>query len=63
MVVVHHGGPAKTISLRGITDSPSYLHDGRLLTLEDTVEYCNRVLERALNQQDKSELVAFMRAR
>src|SRR2546427_13104803 len=30
-------GPMKTFTLRGIKDSPPYLHDGRLLTLEDTV--------------------------
>src|SRR5271156_2955700 len=32
-------GPIKTFPLRGIKDSPPYLHDGRLLTLDDTVEY------------------------
>ena len=30
-------GPIKTFPLRGIKDSPPYMHDGRLLTLEDTV--------------------------
>jgi len=30
-------GPMKTFTLRGIKDSPPYLHDGRLPTLEDTV--------------------------
>jgi hypothetical protein len=30
-------GPIKTFTLRGIKDSPPYLHDGRLLTFEDTV--------------------------
>jgi cytochrome c peroxidase len=34
-------GPIKTFSLRGIKDSPPYLHDGRLLTLADTVEFFN----------------------
>ena len=37
-------GPIKTFVLRGIKDSPPYLHDGRLLTLEDTVEFFNLVL-------------------
>ncbi len=37
-------GPIKTFTLRGIKDSPPYLHDGRLLTLEDTVEFFNLVL-------------------
>src|SRR5262249_36526506 len=38
-------GPIKTFPLGGIKDSPPYLHDGRLLTLEDTVEFFNLVLE------------------
>src|SRR5262249_16339470 len=29
-------GPVKTFPLRGIKESPPYLHDGRLLTLDDT---------------------------
>ena len=32
-------GPMKTFVLRGIKDSLPYFHDGRLLTLEDTVEF------------------------
>jgi cytochrome c peroxidase len=55
-------GPIKTFPLRGIKDSPSYLHDDRLLTLEDTVEFFNLVLELKLNTQEKGDLVAFMRA-
>ena len=54
-------GPIKTFPLRGIKDSPSYLHDGRLLTLEDTVEFFNLVLETKLTDQEKQDLVAFMR--
>ena len=37
-------GAIKTFPLRGIKDTPPYLHDGRLLTLDDTVEYFNLVL-------------------
>jgi hypothetical protein len=37
-------GPIKTFTLRGIKDSPPYMHDGRLLTLADTVEFFNLVL-------------------
>jgi cytochrome c peroxidase len=55
-------GPIKTFPLRGIKDSPPYLHDDRLLTLEDTVEYFNLVLQLKLNEQEKKDLVAFMRA-
>jgi cytochrome c peroxidase len=53
-------GPIKTFPLRGIKDSPTYLHDGRLLTLEDTVEFFNLVLETKLTDQEKKDLVAFM---
>ncbi|HEY0319754.1 MAG TPA: hypothetical protein VGC66_02165 [Pyrinomonadaceae bacterium] len=54
-------GPIKTFPLRGIKESPPYLHDGRLLTLEDTVEFFNLVLEINLTAQEKKDLVAFMR--
>lgn len=54
-------GPIKTFPLRGIKDSPPYLHDDRLMTLEDTVEFFNLVLELKLNQDEKNDLVAFMR--
>lgn len=55
-------GPIKTFPLRGIKDSPPYLHDGRLLTLDDTVEFFNLVLELQLNKQEKQDLVTFMHA-
>jgi len=54
-------GPIKSFTLRGIKDSPPYLHDGRLLTLEDTVEFFNLVLQRKLSKTEKKDLVAFMR--
>ncbi len=54
-------GPIKTFPLRGIKDSPPYLHDGRLLTLEDTVEFFNLVLGLKLTEQEKKDLVAFLR--
>ena len=53
-------GPIKTFALRGIKDSPPYLHDGRLLTLADTVEFFNLVLETKLEPQEKQDLVAFL---
>jgi len=55
-------GMIKTFPLRGIKDSPPYLHDGRLLTLEDAVEFFNLVLELKLTEQEKADLVAFLRA-
>jgi cytochrome c peroxidase len=54
-------GPIKSFTLRGIKDSPPYHHDGRLLTLEDTVEFFNLVLGLQLTPQEKEGLVAFMR--
>jgi len=54
-------GPIKTFPLRGVKDSPPYLHDGRLLTLEDTVEFFNMVLGLQLTPQEKQDLVVFMR--
>lgn len=55
-------GPIKTFPLRGIKDSPPYLHDGRLLTLEDVVEFFNLIQELKLTKQEKTDLVAFLRA-
>jgi len=55
-------GPIKTFPLRGIKDSPPYLHDGRLLTLEDTVEYFNLILGLQLVPEEKQDLLAFMQA-
>ncbi|HTU91809.1 MAG TPA: cytochrome B6 [Gemmataceae bacterium] len=54
-------GPIKTFPLRGIKESPPYFHDGRLPTLEDTVEFFNVVLELKLTASEKKALVAFMR--
>lgn len=57
---IHAEGPIKTFTLRGIKDSPPYLHDGRLLTLADTVEFFNLVLGLGLTTEEKESLVAFM---
>jgi cytochrome c peroxidase len=54
-------GPIKTFPLRGIKESPPYLHDGRLLTLEDVVEFFNLVQQLNLSPQEKADLVAFLR--
>jgi cytochrome c peroxidase len=60
-MMITQQGPIKTFPLRGIKESPPYLHDGRLLTLEDTVEFFNMVLELKLTAAEKDDLVAFMR--
>ncbi len=54
-------GPIKTFTLRGIKDSPPYMHDGRCLTLEDTVEFFNIIMQLKLTKEEKAGLVAFMR--
>lgn len=54
-------GPIKSFTLRGIKESPPYLHDGRCLTLEDTVEFFNLVLALELSSEEKTDLVAFLR--
>ena len=65
-MIEHHmavtDGKIKTFPLRGIKDTPPYLHDGRLLTLEDTVEFFNLVLGTKLTDAEKQDLVAFMQA-
>lgn len=55
-------GPIKTFPLRGIKESPPYLHDGRLLTLEDTVEFFNLVTGVKLSDKEKADLALFLRA-
>jgi cytochrome c peroxidase len=54
-------GMIKTFALRGIKDSPPYMHDGRCLTLEDTVEFFNLIQGLKLTEQQKADLVAFLR--
>ena len=55
-------GPIKTFPLRGIKESPPYLHDGRLLTLEDSVEFFNLILQLRLTAEEKKDLAEFLKA-
>lgn len=55
-------GPIKTFTLRGIKDSPPYMHDGRCLTLDDTVEFFNLVMELKLSADEKAQLVSYLLA-
>jgi len=61
-MMMAHDGTIKTFPLRGIKDSPPYMHDGRCFTLEDTVEYFNLIQQLHLNAQEKADLVAFLRS-
>ena len=53
-------GPIKTFPLRGIKDTPPYLHDGRCPTLHDAVEFFNLVLGLKLTKEEKGDLVAYL---
>ena len=53
-------GPIKTFTLRGLKDSPPYFHDGRMLTIDDTIEFFNLVLQTRLSEAEKSDLRAFL---
>jgi len=59
-VMASADGPIKTFSLRGLKDSPPYLHDERLLTIDDSVEYFNQLLGTKLTAEEKHDLVAFL---
>jgi cytochrome c peroxidase len=61
-MIMAHDGAIKTFPLRGIKDSPPYLHDGRCFTLEDTVEYFNLVQQLQLTASEKQDLVAFLKS-
>jgi len=55
-------GAIKTFPIRGIKDSPPYLHDSRLLTLEDAVEFFDIILQTRLSAEEKKDVVAYLRA-
>lgn len=59
--VADREGPIKTFPLRGIKDSPPYLHDGRLLTLDDTIEFFNLIVGVQLTKEEKADLLAFLK--
>ena len=50
-------GKIKTFALRGVKDNPPYLHDERLLTLDDTVEFFNLVLGDKLTPEERQPQV------
>ena len=66
-------GAFKTPTLRNVTASAPYMHDGSQKTLADTVEWYNRgghpnanlskdIRKLNLKDQDKKDLVEFMKA-
>ncbi|MEJ7604472.1 MAG: hypothetical protein WKG01_41840 [Kofleriaceae bacterium] len=61
-LIANGDGPIKTFPLRSIKESPPYFHDGRLLTLEDTIEFFNVVLQVKLTRREKADLLAYLYA-
>ncbi|MCL6099151.1 MAG: cytochrome B6, partial [Bacteroidetes bacterium] len=61
-MMMAHDGNIKTFPLKGIKDSPPYMHDGRCFTLEDIVEYFNLIQQLHLKAEEKKDLVAFLRS-
>jgi cytochrome c peroxidase len=66
-------GKFKTPTLRGVAETPPYMHDGSLATLEDVVEFYNRgggknpyldpaIAPLELTKDDVKNLVAFLKA-
>ncbi len=53
-------GPIKNFPLRGIKDSPPYLHDDRLPTLDDAVEFFNLIFELKLSKEEKGAITAYL---
>lgn len=60
-VMASADGPIKTFPLRGLKDSAPYLHDDRLMTIDDTVEFFNVILGTKLTAEERGDLVAFLR--
>ncbi len=54
-------GLIKAFTLRGIKDSPPYMHHGRCLTLEHTLAFFDIVLRLKLSAGERRDLVLFMR--
>jgi len=48
--------------LRGLAGHAPYFHNGSAATLDDVVEFYNQRFNMNLSAQDKSDLVAFLRA-
>jgi cytochrome c peroxidase len=66
-------GAFKTPTLRNVSSRAPYMHDGALKTLEEVVDFYDRggdgdpqksplIFELGLSQQEKSELIAFLRS-
>jgi len=55
-------GKVKGPILRGLAARAPYFHNGGAATLDNVVEFYNQRFDLGLNQQQKSDLAAFLRA-
>jgi cytochrome c peroxidase len=52
----------RTTPLRALWQHPPYFHDGSAATLEEVVEHYDSFLELDLGDEDKSDLVEFLKS-
>ena len=52
----------RTTPLRALWQHPPYFHDGSAETLEDVVEHYNSFLELNLSEEQKADLVEFLKS-
>ncbi len=55
-------GLYRTTPLRGLQDHPPYFHDGSAATLEDVVEHYDQALELGIGDEDRADLVQYLRS-
>jgi cytochrome c peroxidase len=55
-------GKVKGPILRGLAARPPYFHNGSAATLKDVVEFYDTRFSIGFTEQEKSDLVAFLRA-
>jgi hypothetical protein len=55
-------GQYRTTPLRALWQHPPYFHDGSAATLEDVVEHYDGVLELELTDEEKADLVQFLKS-
>jgi len=54
--------PIKTPPLHGLKVTHSYMHEDKLLSLEDSAEFFDLVFKAGLNDQKMKDLVVFIKA-
>ncbi len=52
----------RTTPLRALWQHPPYFHDGSAATLEDVVEHYDQALELGIGDEDRADLVQYLRS-